>query len=170
MDRNFGGTLVFWDKLLARFRRSWTTSLWNWDGRAVATDNIFWANNLPWLKLLGIRLPELKPNASPAWGWMWTAGLLSFAILLMYIHAEVAWPLADRNLLLGYGTISALTIGGLSEGRAWGLWGWSLIHLTALGFWVHPCTWQDPVIAVFLVLAILHAASTWRSASWAKAD
>ena len=75
---------------------------------------------------------------------MWTAGLLSFAILLMYIHAEVAWPLADRNLLLGYGALSALTIGRLSEGRAWGLWGWSLIHLTALGFWVYPRALAGP--------------------------
>ena len=136
LDRNFGGTLVFWDKLFGTFQKELDDIPVEFGtDEHVATDNIFWANNLPWLKLFGIRLPELKPVMRRLrGGWMWTAGLLSFAILLMYIHAEVAWPLDDRNLLLGYGALSALTIGGLSEGRAWGLCGWSLIHLTALGF------------------------------------
>lgn len=172
LDRNFGGTLVFWDKLFGTFQKELddVPVEFGTDDH-VATDNIFWANNLPWLKLLGIRLPQLQPvTRRLRGGWMWTAGLLSFAILLMYIHAEVAWPLFDRNLLLGYGALSALTIGGLSEGRSWGTWGWTLIHVAALGFWFTRPPWQDPVIAVFLVLAILHAASTWRSASWASVD
>ena len=170
LDRNFGGTLVFWDKMFGTFQAELeeVPVQFGTDDH-VKTDNIFWANNLPWLKLLGVKLPELKSTTHRLVGvWTWTAGLLSFAILLMYIHAEVAWPMLDRNLLLGYGALAAITVGGLSEGRSWGKVGWTAIHFVALILALTRPQWQDPVIYLFLGLALAHAAATWRSASWAK--
>ena len=170
VDRNFGGTLVIWDKLFGTFQRELEDVPVEFGTEDhIPTDNIFWANNLPWLKLVGIRLPELKrPTHRLRAAWMWTAGLLSFAILLMYIHAEVSWPDFDRNVLLGYGALAAMTVGGLSEGRRWGKLGWSLIHLAVAVLAINREVWQDPVILLYLGLALAHAASTWRPATWAK--
>lgn len=170
LDRNFGGTLVFWDKMFGTFQAELEeVPVQFGTNDHLETDNIFWANNLPWLKLLGIRLPKLIPATHRLAGvWTWTAGLLSFAILLMYIHAEVAWPLFDRNVLLMYGAMAAITVGGLSEGRTWGKMGWSLIHCVGLGLALTRAPWQDPIIYLFLTLALAHAAATWRPASWAK--
>ena len=63
LDRNFGGTLVFWDKLFGTFQKELDDIPVEFGtDDHVATDNIFWANNLPWLKLLGIRSLSSSPS------------------------------------------------------------------------------------------------------------
>jgi sterol desaturase/sphingolipid hydroxylase (fatty acid hydroxylase superfamily) len=172
LNRNFGGTLVFWDKIFGTFQAELDDIPVQFGTNDhVATDNIFWANNLPWLKLFRIQLPQLQPPLYRLKGtWMWTAGLLSFAILLQYIHAETAWPLVDCNLLLVYGAAAAISIGGLAEGRKWGKTSWTVIHLIALSITLTRAAWQEPMIYTYLILANSHAASTWLRSSWAKAS
>ena len=59
LNRNFGGTLVFWDKIFGTFQAELDdVPVQFGTNDHVATDNIFWANNLPWLKLFRIQLPQ----------------------------------------------------------------------------------------------------------------
>ena len=167
---NFGGTLVIWDKWFGTFQKELehVPVEFGTDDH-VPTDNVFWASNLPLLTWLGWPLPEFKPVERTLKGvWIWTAGLLSFAILLVYIHAEASWPAFDRNVLLAYGAAAAIAIGGMTDGRLWGRVSWPVVHLLALGLCVDRVLWQGSPIGVVSALALIHAAFTWRASSWTR--
>ena len=165
---NFGGTLVLWDKMFGTFQKELNeipVEFGTYDH--IQTDNVFWASNLPILTWLGLPHPEFRPALKTLKGfWIWTAGLLSFAILLYYIHAEAFWPSFDRNVLLAYGAAAAIAIGGMTDGRMWGRITWSVIHLMVLGLCFEREAWQGSSVGYVSAAAFLHAWLTWRKQSW----
>ena len=170
VDCNFGGTLVFWDKLFGTFQPELddVPVEYGTDDHAP-TDNVFWASNLPLLKWVGLPLPQFRPVSKTLKGvWIWTAGLLSFSILLVYIYAESTWPAFDRNVLLAYGAVAAIAIGGMTDGRLWGRLTWSLIHVIALGLCFESESWQRSPLGYIAMIALVHAAITWHQKSWRK--
>lgn len=170
VDRNFGGTLLIWDKLFGTFQAELDDCPIQFGTHDhVATNDIIAANNLPWLKLLGIQLPVIPPvyrTLKPAM--IWSSGVLSFVLFLMYLHAEIHWPPLDRNVLFAYGIGSVIAVGGLSEGRKWGQWSWTAVQAMAIIACAMLESWQSPFLMIWIGFSFLHSIGTWRKAMWAK--
>ena len=130
IDKNFGGTLVIWDKMFGTFQiEKEDDPVILGTLNHVKTSNLFWANNIPLLKLLGKATPKFKEKdvRYKVKGFvLGMAALILFMLLLSYIFYENVWTNDIKIFLFVIVFVGTLAIGGISEGRYWGLILWGI--------------------------------------------
>lgn len=133
IDKNFGGSFIFWDKLFGTFERVHADAPLSYGVIGMApSENPFRASNDPVLRYLGLKPANAAPaprSTAPAW-LVASGGIILFCVVVAYVWSEGQWPSwwsqAALFLLLACGTIA---LGGMSEGRRWGWRCWPLICL-----------------------------------------
>lgn len=151
LDRNFGSTLIVWDRLFGTFTRETHEPTYG-TTRALASWNPLWAQFQPFIELVrrtrranslgdavkmwllppGWRakgeVDEPEPSRRPPKdvpGWLAAYGVLQF-LLLAIVGSALQW-LGGGVGLVGAAVVVTLvlwgtgTIGGLFEGRSWAL-------------------------------------------------
>jgi len=123
IDKNFGGTLVIWDKIFGTFQLETAEDpIVFGTSDHVKTNNLFWANNIPLLKLIEFKAKDVRYKIQ---GFvLGLAALILFGLLLNYILYEDVWSNEIKIFLFTIIFIGTLAIGGVSEGRYWGLTLW----------------------------------------------
>lgn len=133
IDKNFGGSFIFWDKLFGTFERVHPDAPLSYGVTGMAASENPWrASNAPLLRYAGLKTASTAPAgrpAAPAW-LVGSGGVLLFLVVIAYVWLEGQWPVwwqqAALFLLLAAGTVA---LGGLSEGRRWGSGCWFAICL-----------------------------------------
>ncbi|GAA4850625.1 sterol desaturase family protein [Algivirga pacifica] len=128
IDKNFGGTLLLWDKLFGTFQKEDEEVQCGVKDYKPSYD-VLWANNLPFLRLLSLSWKKVMPprgrdhfpDSLIALG-----GVLLFLLLLAYIHIENVWMPLPKFIFFLIIFLSTLSCGFLSEGRRVGVGIWSL--------------------------------------------
>ena len=173
IDKNFGGTLLIWDRLFGTFQREVPEvplrfGAANWQH----SSNPFWVNQLPWLQWLGWREPRIALAAVNATQTRWIAsgGLLLFAVVVYYVASEGAWASrAPQASLFALLALSTLALGGLSDGRRWGPAAWLVLGIAVPVALIGIFGMRDPVGCALMLLLGLHAAALpgklWRAAA-----
>jgi sterol desaturase/sphingolipid hydroxylase (fatty acid hydroxylase superfamily) len=167
-DRNFGGTFLLWDKLFGSFQAELPDVPVHY-GVACPTQstNPFWANVVPLLRYAGLRAPCLEKEACRktlpdlAIG---TGGLLLFCVAAYYVHRDGTWPACGQCAFFLLIFASTLALGGMSDGRAWGLPCWLALGCTGIVALPLCFGLTDPVGVIVLALLPLHGLTTLRFA------
>ncbi|MEQ8473229.1 MAG: sterol desaturase family protein [Marinoscillum sp.] len=161
VDRNFGGTFVFWDKLFGTFQEEMEAVPVQFGTRdnSRSTD-IIKANNLPFIKLFR----KFKPDTpTPAFSlnqyFIAVGGVLLFLLLLYYIFQENTWDIEMKAQLFVLVFMGTIANGGLSEGRNWGVILWSILFITLGPLFIYFNELNDLRIIVPLAALSLHAVS-----------
>ncbi|UTW60569.1 sterol desaturase family protein [bacterium SCSIO 12741] len=164
LDRNFGGTLVIWDKLFGTFQAEINSVPIEFGVKDYKTNyNVLWANNLPFFKLLGIRNENGKPQSfiyRVSDYLIGTGGLLLFGLLLFYISIEGRVPVIDQAGLFAIIFLGTIALGGMSEGKLWGLSIWGFVFgilFPALLFYQQI---SDAILWVLSGLMVIHSLVT----------
>lgn len=159
IDRNFGGTLLIWDKLFGTYQRELPHAPIRYGVHdAVRSDNPFWANNIPVLRYLGLAAPRL-PARDPLRigdGWIATGGLALFAVVIYYVHRQGTFPAPQEPLLFGWIALQTIALGALSDGRAWARAAWSAVALAMPACFIVGFGWRDPLGCALVALVGLH--------------
>ncbi|MCE7990468.1 MAG: sterol desaturase family protein [Roseivirga sp.] len=133
LDKNCGGTFVFWDKLFGTFqqeRDDINLELGTLD--EMNSENPFWANNIPVAKFLKIPLKSLgaKTQTIRLHPFFIALGaFVLFGLLVHFIFREASMPLMEKAILFALLFFGTIANGGLMEGKVWGIFAWSFIPL-----------------------------------------
>ncbi|WP_416052555.1 sterol desaturase family protein [Cupriavidus basilensis] len=130
LDRNFGGTFLWWDKLFGTFQpRLADVPLDYGVPGTPRSDNPLLASNLPLLRLVGGTCKHRAPR--PGFHvpdlLIGLGGLLLFGIVIHYIHRDGAWQGQRQALLFGLIFAATIALGAMSDGRRWGAAAWVLL-------------------------------------------
>lgn len=165
-NHNFSGSFIFWDKLFASFAPHPKDEINHYGSSGVISLNPFWANNLPFMKLLNIKFRPIENRSYCISNLaLVTGGLLLFALTICYIY-DYGYGYHDVNLdqyllfiVLVLGTIA---LGGVSEGRNWGIYCWVCVSwFLPLYFILHQhwgacywliCMWLIAMHSIFILI------------------
>lgn len=156
LNKNHGGTFIFWDKLFGTFQAErddieivfGTTDSSN-------PHNPFWANMQPFLKFLNRSEQPRKPLALVKYFTV-SGSLLLFLLFLIYINYEYVWSfemLAPLFLIIFSGTIA---LGGISNEHVAGLICWSLITIPFVLVYTILMKISDPALLGILIVTVVH--------------
>ncbi|MBK7811391.1 MAG: sterol desaturase family protein [Saprospiraceae bacterium] len=128
LDKNFGGTFVFWDKIFGTFQSEIESHPVVF-GTSAHSDSLnpVVVNNAPILKLFGFNLPndffKSKILICPVW-LLTTKSLLLFLLLLYFIYTENILTFETKVTLFSIIFLGTIGIGLLSENKRIGLYLW----------------------------------------------
>lgn len=149
IDKNFGGTLLLWDRLFGTFQRpvpgvqirygigAWRTSY-----------NPLWLNLLPALQWLGWPTPAPRlPGALPAQQrrWLIAGAVLLFANVVYAVHRQGQWPEGQQPLLWALLALHTLALGAWADGRRWAMAAVAVIELALPMLFIGLFALQDMV-------------------------
>ena len=161
-DKNCGGTFVFWDKLFGTFQAEMEEVPVEFGlHKPVASENPFWVNTLPFLKLyfkkLAKRADRIRP---PRWPiadlWVGLGGILMFCLLLAYILWEHTWSGTPKVVLFALVFFGTFANGGLAEGRRWGWISWILTTLVLTPWFFFAFVPDHLLFGIVTVLGAVH--------------
>ncbi|WP_235023128.1 sterol desaturase family protein [Caballeronia glebae] len=161
-DRNFGGTFLLWDKLFGSFQAQLPTIPVKLGiAKPIKSTNPFWANIAPLLRLVGMPTPALAEGKSVVSPFLiGMGGLVLFGLVAYYIHRDGTWPGQTQWVLFTLIFLGTLALGGMSDGRAWGLPCWIGIGVTAALLLPLAFGLRDPVGLFALAAFPLHGIVT----------
>ncbi|MEZ4772420.1 MAG: sterol desaturase family protein [Bacteroidia bacterium] len=161
IDRNFGGTFIFWDKLFGTFQPEIKTVPIIYGTKKYEKNyDVFWANNLPFLKLFKIPIPQKKEKSRPYFiqdYFIATGGLLIFGLLLYYISIEKICPEDMKLEFFGIIFLGTIANGGISEYKYWGLVLWFINFLVLAPLFILDQHITNPVLLTLFGLLVLHS-------------
>lgn len=147
-NKNFGGTLIIWDKLFGTFS-DLPDKPYSYGVRGQPPcANPFWASNAPLLKVLGFTVSP-QPRGSHlqhAQTAIFTASLLLFCLVIGYVHeygygyTNVTWPQVALFVTLVLGSVA---LGRMSQGQTRYPIGWLLISLGLPLFFLGYLGWSQ---------------------------
>lgn len=122
IDKNFGGTLLLWDKLFGTFQRpvEGVQIRYGIDGWQPAY-NPLWLNLRPALHWLGLAggaaggAPVALPLAQRRW--LVAGAVLLFLNVVYAVHRQGQWPAGQQPLLWALLIVQTLALGAWAEGR-----------------------------------------------------
>lgn len=160
IDRNFGGTLVIWDKLFGTFQSEMEAEPVIFGVKDyVKNYNVIWANNFPFLKLFGLKKaigqPEDKIHYSVPEYVIAVGGVLLFLPLLYYISIENSTSLNTQLVLFTLTFLGTIAIGGVSENRKWGFWLWCIIFWFLAPIYLFHFKINEPICLIIFSLLFL---------------
>ena len=174
-NRNFGGTLVLWDKLFGTFQAELPELAPTFGVSYVPSHNPFRLNLAPVLRVLprtwGRRLEQAWRRVHAPRRTFHTpqiivlmGGLVAFALLAVYVYHEPVWTSKQLSWLFAYTFGSTLGMGGVLEGQRWGLWLWGVLALAGmLGVIAFGLLASAPLLSVCLIgMTVLAACSVSR--------
>ncbi len=159
INRNFGGTLLLWDKLFGTFQPELdgVPMRYGVPGK-VSSHNPLHASNAPLVDFLHRRWPQLAPRATVNWPdlFIGIGGVLLFGIVIFYVNLEGKLPVAQQAILFALVFFGTIALGALSDGWRWGALAWTAIALALpllfLAYYGVSDTWG----MVFLALLFVH--------------
>lgn len=167
IDKNFGGTLVFWDKLFGSYQSELPDTPVEFGVKdPVKSYNPMLINTIPVLQLLHLDFtwPMLNKVSQPYGNKVIVSGaILMFVYLLLYIYYEHTLDIELKLFL--FGTIFLGTIGNgmmVDELRV-GAWVWILSAIMALFFvGAVPFDLFNMVFCGLFVIHAIYVASSYR--------
>lgn len=162
VDKNFGGTFVFWDRLFGTFQVEKDDVPVRFGTKDnLRSLNVIKANNLPFIKLFRkVKHTIPSPSYSINNWFIAAGGILLFTLLLNYILQENTWPVAIKGQLFAIVFLGTIGNGGLSEGRTWGLVLWSLLFVVVSPLFLYMNQFTDPKLILPIGLLSVHAVGT----------
>lgn len=164
VDTNFGGTLLIWDKLFGTWKAEQADVPIQYGVHdSVPSENPWWANHIPVLRYLGLRVPALSrvsDDERVADGWIVSGGLALFVLVIYYVHRQGTWPAWQEPLLFVWIASLTLVLGTLSDGRAWarGVWIASVVAMPLC--FIGILGLRDPLGCALMAALALHG-SAW---------
>lgn len=127
IDKNFGGSLVIWDKLFGTFQHYRDDIVIEYGvlNNSQPSKNPLLASTIPLLRYFRLPMPKVViSDFMPSTSWLITGTLLLYAVVISYIHHEGQWPVLLQAVLFIMLVLGTVALGGLSEGKKWaiGLW------------------------------------------------
>ncbi|WP_296620043.1 sterol desaturase family protein [Marivirga sp.] len=164
IDRNFGGTLLVWDKLFGTFQQELNTIPIIYGVKDyVKSYNVLWANNLPFLKMFGFySAKESKKESSytvPE-SLIVSGGILLFGLLLYYISIENIWPVNYKLGLFSMTFLGTIANGGISENKKWGINLWLLNFILLAPLLIFYKNIDEPILLTIFSLLAIHSIIT----------
>jgi sterol desaturase/sphingolipid hydroxylase (fatty acid hydroxylase superfamily) len=158
IDRNFGGTLLLWDRLFG----SWQPERDDIDMRfgvhgGMPSQNPLWANNPSlwrWLckRQSQHRSPELHWPAT----YIGSGGVMLFLIVIAHIDGQANWPVFLSTGSLLALILSTIALGALSDGKRWGAIAWVALCLVLPALFLWASNFLSAWLCVPLVLLLAH--------------
>ena len=143
IDKNFGGTLLLWDKLFGSYQAEradiplqygLATSIptpTGTDKPTAASRNPLWANHPAllawWQRRLAHRPPPARAALRVSDSYIGAGGVLLFVLVIAYVNAEAHLNGARQALLFGALVLGTVALGGQSDGKRWGLVLWAAV-------------------------------------------
>lgn len=133
LDKNFSGTFIFWDKLFGTFQKEvpGVDIIYGVPG-SIKTDNAFWANNIPFMEWLKMKVPNLEIKDSKSLindFFIGSGGILAFVVGTYYISRENLGLGIQQFYFFMIVFLATIAIGAVSDGKLWGLISWSLLSV-----------------------------------------
>ncbi|MDA7748238.1 sterol desaturase family protein [Bacteroidia bacterium] len=161
IDRNFGGTLVIWDKIFGTYQQELiSVPVICGVKDYVKSYDILLANNLPFLKYFGFNSVKVSKNKIsykvPEY-LIASGGVLLFGLLLYYISIENTWQVNNKIVLFCILFIGTIANGGISENKKWGIVFWLLNFTISSLLFIYYEHINEPVLLIILGLLSLHS-------------
>lgn len=161
VDRNFGGTLVIWDKLFSTYQEELETVPVVYGVKDYVTNyDVVSANNLPFLKILGLSIKENVQKQTfisiPKY-LIVTGGILLFGLYTYYISIETNWNQYQKLGLFMLTFIGTIASGGISENKKWGANLWLLNFLLFSPLFIITFRIFEPILGFVLILLALNS-------------
>ncbi len=159
INKNFGGTLVLWDKLFGTFQPELDGVEMRYGVKGSArTYNPFWANIIPVLRYCKMRLPTLRIDrqfpASDAF--IATGGLILFGLVIYYVGYEGRLPSVQQFVLFALIFYATIAMGGISDGKRWGGASWVLVAFLTFPLFIGYYQVRDPWAVLLFSALFLH--------------
>lgn len=159
IDKNFGGTLVFWDKLFGTFQKELPENPVEVGLKNTHyTYNPFWMNNIPVFRYLGISfsVPKAKKLNKPPTDKMLIMGAITlFVLLISFINYEQVLSLTEKFILFGVLFIGTFGLGGMSENNRWGLYCWIISSIFLPVIMLLNMNLDSSLMRFFLLIIII---------------
>ncbi|MFM9434916.1 sterol desaturase/sphingolipid hydroxylase (fatty acid hydroxylase superfamily) [Janthinobacterium sp. CG_23.3] len=167
LNKNFGGTLLVWDKLFGTYQPELDGVPMQYGVPGmVATDNPLWASNGALFGWVRRRFPGRRDGASPGFAvpelFIGIGGVILFALVIYYVDNEGRYPAARQLLLFALIFAGTIALGGLSDGRRWGALGWAAIALALPLTFIGGYGVREPWGLCWLALLLAHGLDTGR--------
>jgi sterol desaturase/sphingolipid hydroxylase (fatty acid hydroxylase superfamily) len=134
LNRNFGGTLLLWDRLFGSFQPECVDLPMHFgvSSAALGSLNPLWANHAGLARRLGVRWPlGREPGRGASAGFIGLGGVLLFLLVIDYVQHQAQWAAGEAAAWAVVLTLGSLALGGVSDGRAWGRWAWLALAVLA---------------------------------------
>jgi sterol desaturase/sphingolipid hydroxylase (fatty acid hydroxylase superfamily) len=166
LNRNFGGTLLLWDRLFGSFQPELPELPLRYGvpGEPAASANPLWANHPGLQRWWQARWP--LPVAAARWpaGVIGSGGVLLFGLVIHFVNLQPRLQGAEWAVLLAGIVAGTLALGGLSDGRRWGQTLWLLLCLPGTAAYAATLGWRNPYGALCLLALAGHGAwMLWRT-------
>jgi sterol desaturase/sphingolipid hydroxylase (fatty acid hydroxylase superfamily) len=171
IDRNFGGTLLIWDKLFGTFQPERPDTPVRFGVHApTRSHNPLWANLVPFARLFGWH-QWTAPAASRSVSGTWVAagGVLLYVLALKHLRADEMHGAWAQAASFGLVFVATLALGAASDGRPWGWWAWAALGALAMPAFAGLASPWPRVDGALACAWALHAAWAWRARSAAGA-
>lgn len=162
VDKNFGGTLLIWDKLFGTFQAKIDSVPIQYGVvKKSFVNNPFWASNLPFLNSYKNKIFSYKQQTQTTSSLLIASGgLIIFGYFLYYIQFYSSWHLTQQALIFSLIVTGTIGLGAMADNKNWGSVVWCLLSLFLPIVLVVYCQ-QINVLAVILsILAVMHGASS----------
>lgn len=164
-NSNFSGSFIFWDKLFGSFKSAPTDKPLQYGSYGIPSQNPFWANMLPFMQLLKIPyVPNKSANYSLPKVYLVSGGLILFALVLCYVF-DYGYGYHNVSLmqyiLFTTLVIGSIALGGIAEGKHWGIVCWFILCWFIPLFFIMACQWSTTLYwQLFMWLIAVHGTIT----------
>jgi sterol desaturase/sphingolipid hydroxylase (fatty acid hydroxylase superfamily) len=132
VNKNFGGTLIIWDKLFGSFQAKED----HIDDRiglksGMPSYNPLWFNHRPLAGVVAHLFPRQSRANSPGLpdNFIGLCGVVVFVISIFYVNLHGrSTPLVEWSFF-GWLLTSTFLIGGMSDNKPWGVFGWIIFSM-----------------------------------------
>lgn len=159
VNRNFGGTLLIWDKLFGTYQPELDGVPMQYGvPGTVASHNPLHASNAGLFKRLQQRWPRMASRTPIAWPELsiGMGGVLLFGIVIYYVNVEGRFPPAQQAILFALVFGGTIALGALSDGWRWGALAWTAIALFMPLLFLAYFSVRDPWGVIFFALLFIH--------------
>lgn len=130
IDRNFGGTLLIWDKLFGTFQRELPEHPIRFGvHERTPSTNPLWANLVPVLRLVGLRpaVPQPRVRMPAGNAWIVFGGVVLYGAVIVLLHWQSERAPLGQALLMALIFAGTISLGAASDGHAIGHVGCALV-------------------------------------------
>lgn len=169
INRNFGGTLLLWDKLFGSFQPELDGVEMRYGVKGTTpTHNPLLASNGKLFKWLRARFPDWQSRGIfhvPEL-YIGIGGVILFGLVIYYVNHEAAWTAAQQATLFALIFAGTLALGGLSDARRWGAMAWIAICLVLPLLFLFWYGARDAWGVIFMGLLLVHGLDGARRLWW----
>jgi sterol desaturase/sphingolipid hydroxylase (fatty acid hydroxylase superfamily) len=162
-NHNFGGTFIFWDKLFGSFESNYPEEKHIYGSYNKSSENPFHANNIPFLRFFNLKPKPISQAKSFDISNFYFAlgGFLLFTLTICYIYTY-GYGYENVNYqqysLFAYLVLGTIALGGIAEGKLWGIYSWFILSILLPILFLHIWDWQNYYWQIVMYLLFIHGA------------